>query len=400
MFGSEGSNVAGASGVVARCAGRAWIALMFLTAMATAAGAVGEPIAGPPTEAAGLLAEARALDRSGASADALSRFEEVTGRFPAAPESAEAHYQAARLRQRRLGDLTGALAHYRALAEAFPTSRWSAGVPARVSLLESALADGMEALRSYEAIVQRHTRAEANEIETADALLAWARAYPEFTLVPRALLFVARARRHQGDTESAIACYREIRERFGERVEAFEAGKALGEMRFEKSDFHGAKAAWAALFPVQSADQAVTLQELIARAEGHLRRQVVAAACAVYLAIFAATAFWLGGRWRAFGAAARSAARELTVLLPPFGLLVWLAYPNTIVTYFLASFTAAVVPLVVLHVACIEGGRLGRRAAIPYALAVSSAVAALTYVLLYAWDLAFVLERPLRWVSA
>ncbi|MFN7956042.1 MAG: tetratricopeptide repeat protein [bacterium] len=398
MFASDGSNAAHRHPGASHRARLGWILLALWLPIAAVASA--EPANAPASDAPRLLAEARALDRGGASADALTRFEEITGRFPDAPESAEAHYQAARLRQRRLGDLEGALAHYRALAQQFPTSRWSAGVPARVSLLESALADGTEALARYESILQRHTRSEANEIETADALEGWARAYPDFPLVPRALLFVARARRHHGDPARAVACYQQIRERFGERVEAFEAGKALGEMRFEKSDFRGAKTAWASLFPVQSADQAVTLQGLIARAEGHLRRQVVAAACAAYLAAFAGCAWWLGGRWRPLPGAARSAGRELAVLLPPLGLLLWLAYPNTIVTYFLASFTAAVIPLLVLHVACVQGGRLRRRAAVPYALAVSGALGALTYVLLYAWDLAFVLERPLRWVSA
>ncbi len=400
MFDFRGSNVARWRRAARRRLQRAWIAVALLTTMVMTSAAAAPPSAPSVSEAARLLAEARALDRTGASADALSRFEEVTGRFPTAPESAEAHYQAARLRQRRLGDLTGALTHYRALARDFPESRWSAGVPARVSLLESALADGVEALRRYEGIMQRHTRAEADELDTAHALDAWAREYPEFTLVPRALLFVARARRHRGDSEGAVARYREIRERFAERAEAFEAGKALGEMRFEQSDFHGAKAAWASLFPVQSADQAVTLQGLIARADGHMRRQVVAALCAVYLVLFGVMAFRLGGSWHTLRTALRSAGRELAVLLPPLGLLVWLAYPNTIVTYFLASFAAAVVPVVVLHVVCVEGGRLGRRAAVPYGLAVSGAVGALTYVLLYAWDLAFVLERPLRWVSA
>lgn len=363
-------------------------------------------VAGPETAAptpgvpAQLLADARALDRAGASSDALDRFEELAARFPDAPESAEAHYQAARLRQRRLGDLTGALLHLRALEQRFPDSRWAAGVPDRVAILEAALASGATSLARYEAIMQRHTRSEASETDTANALAELLRADPDFPLAPRALLFVARVQRHAGDRAAAERLYREVRARFTERVEAFEAGKAIGDMRFDRSDFRGAIAAWGSLFPVQSAEQAITLEGLVARAEGHLRRQVVASACAAYLGLALVAAAVLVRRPRALVRAARASLREVGVLVPPLVLLVWLAYPNTIVTYFLASFTMAVVPVVMLHVACIESGRIRRRTAPLYAAGVSAALASVTYLLLYAFDLAFVLERPLRWVSA
>jgi hypothetical protein len=248
--------------------------------------------------------------------------------------------------------------------------------------------------------MQRHTRAAASDGETAAALDELLRRFPDFPLAPRAMLFVARARRHAHDRAAAEAIYREVRQRFGERVEAFEAGKALGDMHFERSDFHGAMTAWNALFPVQSADQAITLQGLMARAEGHLRRQVIAAGCALYLLVALAVAVALVRRARALATAARQSLRELAVLLPPLVLLVWLAYPNTVVTYFLATFSAAVIPVLVLHVACLESGRIHRRGAPLYAVAVSATLASVAYLLLYVWDLAFVLERPLRWVSA
>ncbi len=355
---------------------------------------------GEVTEAARALAEARAVDRAGASTDALGRFEALAARFPDAPESAEAHYQAARIRQRRLGDLPGALLHLRALAQRFPDSRWAAGVPDRVALLQSALASGATSLSRYESIMQRHTRSEATEHDTADALAALLHDDPAFPLAPRAMLFVARVRRHQRDLGAAEALYREIRARFPERAEAFEAGKALGDMRFDRSDFRGAIAAWRALFPVQSADQAITLEGLMARAQGHLRRQVVAAGCALYLALALAVGGALIRRPGNLAHAARASLRELGVLVPPLLLLVWLAYPNTIVTYFLASFAAAVVPVMVLHVACVESGRIRGGAVALYAVGVTALLASVTYLLLYVFDLAFVLERPLRWVSA
>lgn len=367
-----------------------------LTGGQTAAGNGG----GELTEAARALAEARAVDRTGASTDALGRFEALAARFPDAPESAEAHYQAARIRQRRLGDLPGALLHLRALAQHFPASRWAAGVPERVTILESALASGATSLARYESIMQRHTRSEASEHDTAGALAALLRDDPEFPLAPRAMLFVARVRRHQRDLGAADALYREIRARFPERAEAFEAGKALGDMRFDRSDFRGAVAAWSALFPVQSADQAITLEGLMARARGHLRRQVVAAGGALYLALALALAGALIRRPERLAHAAHASLRELGVLVPPLLLLVWLAYPNTIVTYFLASFSAAVVPVMVLHVACVESGRIRGGGAALYAVGVTALLASVTYLLLYVFDLAFVLERPLRWVSA
>lgn len=393
---------------------RAWILALGLGALVAAGG--GEsvaatsgtappppaPAAAPPadTEAARLLADARGLDRAGASTDALGRFEELAARFPDAPESAEAHYQAARLRQRRLGDLPGALLHLRVLAERFPESRWAAGVPDRLAVLEAALATGATSLARYESIMQRHTRSETSENETADALASLLRDDPDFPLAPRAMLFLAKARRHAGDRHGAEVTYREIRTRFAERVEAFEAGKALGSMRFDESDFRGAIAAWSALFPVQGADQAITLEGFIARAEGHLRRQVVATACAAYLATALVTAAALVRRPRALGRAARGSLRELAVLVPPLMLLVWLAYPNTIVTYFLVAFAAAVVPVTVVHVASVESGRIRGSAAYLYAAGVTGVLASVTYLLLYAFDLAFVLERPLRWVSS
>lgn len=360
----------------------------------------GAPDGGAITEAARALAEARARDRAGASTDALGRFEALAARFPDAPESAEAHYQAARIRQRRLGDLPGALLHLRALAQRFPASRWAAGVPDRVAILESALASGATSLARYESIMQSHTRSEASEHDTADALAALLQDDPDFPLAPRAMLFVARVRRHQRDLGAAEALYREIRVRFAERAEAFEAGKALGDMRFDRSDFRGAIAAWSALFPVQSADQAITLEGLMARAHGHLRRQIVAAGCALYLSLALAVSGLLIRRPGRLVRAARAALRELAVLVPPLLVLVWLAYPNTIVTYFLAAFAAAVVPVIVLHVGCVESGRIRGRGAALYAVGVTALLASVTYLLLYVFDLAFVLERPLRWVSA
>lgn len=331
------------------------------------------------------------MKAAGRAGEAVQLWKELWMNNRESPVAADALYLAAETLE-ETGDFVGAEEAFRKLLEDYPSHRLAPRARRRLDQLEQGRRTGDAPLREYQEILNRYFQ--MDPFEAIRRMESVVERYPDFTLRPKALLWVADRYMERGRFEEAVKGF-DLYLKNDPRGEAvLDALEGKGSALSRQHRYAEAAAVFESMKGLGPAG-AGRAEGLLHRSRAHqVRRNVFFLGFLPYQVItLAALAIFLP--WRSVTKGHVTGALKEIVFVAPLLLALYLllARRNPFTARGILVMLAAVPPVLFLNSLYVQSGPMPRVLRWVYPAIGSCFVAGIIYGIFYGFDLVFVLEQ-------